>query len=658
MNILKRLKVALGAMFQGRDVIGEEVRKQVAVQESRFITYSQNAKAPDIRLEPLVKSGWRRNELIYTCVSKKANTASQVSLMVVNRSGHELPNHPLRELLKRPNPSMPESRFWMSVIIMMDFAGNVFFEKVKSKAGRTVQLWPMRPDWVRVMEASGQVVGYSYQPPGLRQVLFRAEDVIPFNLYDPLNQYFGYPPVAVAARTGDLDNAATDYIRLIFEEGGVPPGILTTTQPINETIAARIRSMWMEQYGGYHNWKAPVVIGNDTRYQATGLGLQELGLDILDQRSEVRICAVLNVPAVLAGSRVGLERATLANVREYQKSWWDNDLIPLYKFYADILRIHLVPEFGSDIDIQWNYDDVPALQEDKNQKRDQALKAFRFSAITRNQFNEEWGYPSLGPKGDVYLVSNTMLELAAGQPMPELPDKSYKALKESEETGVSAERLAMEMKMGRAVKSYFRGLLKRIEEEMTESKALEEKKMDSLFWNREYEILFNILLPVVTDIVVDSAFSAYNSMGGFAEIGVAWEIIHSQAVQWATLHTADVVAQISKTSMDGFLKEFEPWMLSRKPLPELIKALEKYYGPVRAELIAVTETTRAFAQGNLELWRSTGMVKGWEWVTAMDSKVCEICSNEKIAGFHSMDALPPPAHPSCRCGMRPVMTTG
>lgn len=693
MNLRERILVATGALF-GRDVIGEKAKQAIeqskaSAATSTVISYGM-AKSPETQFEPLVKAGWRRNELIYACVSKKANTTAQVALRIYDKNDVEIENHPLRRLISRPNPHMTESDFWASIIILQDFAGNAYFEKVRSRAGRTVELWPMRPDWVRatIDHGTNMINGYIYTIPGLSPVPYSVEDVVSFKLYDPLNAYYGYPPVAVAARIGDLDNSTTDYVRQIFEKGGVPPGILTTTQPINDTIAERIRAMYRQQYGGYQSWDAPMVLGYDTKYQETGLGIEKMGIDILNRRAEVRICLALRVPAVIVGAEIGLERASLSNVREYQRDWWDNDLFPIYKSYADAVREQLAPEFGEGFDIAWDFDEVPALQEDRDKRRQQALEAFRAGAITRNQFNIEWGIAELGPRGDVYVMSGMMIEVPSTMSLNDLleedeseeevddvsddeedmpmmddedmePDKSVKSV--NFPPIQEQERSRFEKQISRSLSLYLKGQLKRLASEIQEhvdQRRVKESKqppMGSRFWDDESQHLFDVLLPVLASAIEVAARESYDDLAGRVELGVSWEIVSQAVPQWAEQHTAEIVAEISKTSMDGFLAEFEKWLQSGEPLDSLILSLEQYYSPVRAEMIAVTETTRAFAEGNINVWKETGFVSGFDVVTARDDVVCPTCIDQYKQNPHKLKADPPPYHVRCRCAVRPVM---
>ena len=160
--------------------------------------------------ENLVRHGWRKNELIFACVSKTAATASFVQLKVKDSRDKDLDDHPLRRLIARPNPFMDEYDFWYSVVVYQKLAGGAYFEKERDRAGRTVRLWPLRPDWLKPVRSQSLFIsGYEYAVPGQSPVTMRAEDVIDFKLFDPLNLYRGYPPAAVAGRDTYLERIET-----------------------------------------------------------------------------------------------------------------------------------------------------------------------------------------------------------------------------------------------------------------------------------------------------------------------------------------------------------------------------------------------------------------------------------------------------------------
>lgn len=464
------------------DALYKKIRSSGAKRAEYTAVTTGKAVEPETNFKALVKNGWRRNELIFACSSRKSSTASQVQLRVRNkRTQKELPDHPIKMLLKQPNPRMSEFEFFASIFIFQDFAGIAHYEKVRSRAGKVVQLWPMRPDWVKPRATTTGVPEiYEYGPNNVTPILIPAENVLSFPLFDPLNEYAGYPPVAVAARTGDLDNALTDYVRLLFQEGGIPPGVLKTSQPIDDTIAQRYRELWRERYGGIGNWLEPAVLGYDLEYQQVGLGVDKIGMDLLDDRNETRICMVMKVPPTVIGALVGLKRAIMNNAREFERDWWVNDLIPMYKSIADNFHNQLVVDFGDDVELFWDFNEVPALLAIYQEKRAWALEAFRGAAITRNQFLEACGEPGLGPRGEVFLMSAAQVEVPSSRILTTTvedddEDEDYedeekrrqmKALTAFPDVPDVDDRVEVEKKIAKAMKRYFKENLGRVEEQL------------------------------------------------------------------------------------------------------------------------------------------------------------------------------------------------
>lgn len=124
------------------------------------------------------------------------------------------------------------------------------------------------------------------------------------------------------------------------------------------------------------------------------------------------------------------------------------------------------------------------------------------------------------------------------------------------------------------------------------------------FWEREAELLWADVRPDILDIVAErAAVSAVMA-------GVNWEKINQSVIDWAEDYyiNADLdipgsVGQLNLTARTQFQKAFVRWqrgelenVVAEGGLPQLIDALTSTFGPVRAEAIAVTETTRLFVE--------------------------------------------------------------
>lgn len=177
------------------------------------------------------------------------------------------------------------------------------------------------------------------------------------------------------------------------------------------------------------------------------------------------------------------------------------------------------------------------------------------------------------------------------------------------------------------------------------------------FWTREQAGMYDRLLPLIIEVALDGATAA---MLGLEEYGVGldWALINKAAKRWAKRYTYDLVTGITQTSADYCRGKITEWIESGAPLDELVKSLEPMFGEVRAQMIATTETTRAYAEGNRISWKESGVVDGVKWRTAVDDRVCDICSplHEKAGTLdEGVEGYTPPAHVNCRCSIIPVV---
>ena len=187
--------------------------------------------------------------------------------------------------------------------------------------------------------------------------------------------------------------------------------------------------------------------------------------------------------------------------------------------------------------------------------------------------------------------------------------------------------------------------------------------VEAEFWRGERERLLRILLPLILNAAVDAAES---SMDDLLEIGIGvdWGLVNQAALKWAQGYTFELVSEITETSQRYVSEAIAGWIQTGAPLDDLITQLEPMFGAVRAEMIGVTETTRAFASGNQIAWKESGVVEKKQWMAGEDELVCSMCgplADQDPIGLDEawqtengpVDA--PPAHVNCRCYMQPVV---
>lgn len=159
---------------------------------------------------------------------------------------------------------------------------------------------------------------------------------------------------------------------------------------------------------------------------------------------------------------------------------------------------------------------------------------------------------------------------------------------------------------------------------------------------------------------------AYSGMVNAArQIGIAFDnTLYSRlAENWARSYTDQLLAFLETTNKKLIGQVIAEWIArAGATIGDLNAKLGEVLDAARANRIAVTETTRAFAQGQRTAYEREGITE-WIWRTNRDELVCPVCGplNDRTVKIgqpfgrdeKGLDILQPPAHINCRCWVAP-----
>ena len=131
-------------------------------------------------------------------------------------------------------------------------------------------------------------------------------------------------------------------------------------------------------------------------------------------------------------------------------------------------------------------------------------------------------------------------------------------------------------------------------------------------------------------------------------LGLDWGVLGSATLEWARRYCDLLVSDLLSTSRH--LWEADHGGMSDE---EFYAWLGGYFGEVRADLIATTETTSGFWHGQ-DIMAGLLIAQGFKlepiWQTALDERVCSVCfPNHGVPRSQGWTVPGLPAHQRCRC---------
>ena len=186
------------------------------------------------------------------------------------------------------------------------------------------------------------------------------------------------------------------------------------------------------------------------------------------------------------------------------------------------------------------------------------------------------------------------------------------------------------------------------------------------FWNNEIMKMLSTLLPFLAR-GAEGGVGVQRGIVASLGIEIDWTLPFTEAANWARRYGAELVTKVTDTTKGRIRSVVGNWIETPdRTLPDLWKQLQEdhAFSRSRAKLIATTETTRAYAEGEI-VGARTLEKEGWfgyvkEWQTAMDDRVCPICEPlqgvtvQTTKGEFAGGLQGPPAHPGCRCWINTI----
>ena len=646
------------------------------------------------------KNGFEKNPIVFAAIMKIASTFASVPLAAYDKDGGIIPNHPTSILFNsKPNPWMSSSTMWNLGIVMAYLTGEMRFEKTRNRVGKVIEIAPIQSDLLKVNpDPNTFIAGYTYQANG-NEYPIATENILNGIIFpDPDNFYRGMSPLRAAWRAVNIDNEATDMVKILMQNMGIPACYITTTNEVTEPLLTRLKEKWIQATTGHNRGKTPAFLQTGMDVKKLSLDLNELAMIELTAVQETRICAALGVPPILIGAKAGLDKGTYANYGEARDSFWSETICPLHTMVADAIMLDADLSEGAS-SFSFDYSKTPQMQKSQTERQTRSVSNVTAGLMSVNEGRAMIGLDAIAG-GDIFLrplstiaVSANDLDESGGRDDEEpkhRPASEWKAVSFKAKSSSNRDLRNVQIALGRnagagvhydKIKSDFRksvnhqavdvmdafesstkskriGETKDVPKKLTDAERrqiLEQVEADAITWTLQTE---RIMKPVFSSLLMKSAEAAAQDVSADFSLSSArvQRFIESYTFKFAEGITATSKEDVRAIIQNGFESERTVVQI-RNDLQEKFSS----WSDARAKNVAQTETIRGANAGALEQYKASGIEK-LSWLASADA--CPICEELAAQGIKDVghaftqndydgNVEAPPGHPGCRCSLVP-----
>jgi HK97 family phage portal protein len=318
----------------------------------------------------LAREGFMRNPVVHRAVRMIAESAAAVPWLVYD-GAQEMEEHPLADLLARPNTRQSGASFMEALYGHLLMAGNAYVELIGTGDGpREMHL--LRPDRVSVVaDEAGWPVALEHREGSAKRRVALGSDgdgrAVHLRLFHPLDDHYGFAPLQAALVALDIHNAAGRWNKALLDNSARPSGALVYAPKeggnLTDEQYERLKLELEDGYSGAARAGRPMLLEGGLDWKAMALSPKDMDFIEAKNAASRDIALAFGVPPMILGIPGD---NTYANYQEANRAFYRTTVLPLVARMAGEFTGWLAPGYGARMRLGYDADRIDGLAAERD----------------------------------------------------------------------------------------------------------------------------------------------------------------------------------------------------------------------------------------------------------------------------------------------------
>ena len=319
----------------------------------------------------LTRVGFMQNPVAFRCVKVIAEAAGAVPV-VVQDDDRRFDVHPVIDLLAAPNPGQGGAALLESFYGFLLLTGDGYLEAAGMGAGGGPrELYVLRSDRMKVVPGTdGWPVAYEYSAGGSKHVFDMRQDRVPVlhvKSFHPQDDHYGLSPLNAAASAIDVHNSASTWSKALLDNAARPSGAIVYKGADGQgALATDQYARLVEELEAHHqgarNAGRPMLLEGGLDWKPMGFSPSDMEFHRTKEAAARDVALAFGVPPMLLGLPGD---NTYANYQEAHRAFYRLTVLPLVARTLAAMSGWLPAFYGARFQLKVDFDNVPALAEER-----------------------------------------------------------------------------------------------------------------------------------------------------------------------------------------------------------------------------------------------------------------------------------------------------